>query len=146
MPQETHIPVQLVTKQADDDRVFIDMASDDRNPCLACGACCNHFRISFYQGELSTNLGGVVPADLAVPVTPFLACMKGTEAGGRCVALQGTPGKPGIGCAIYSARPTPCREYPVWLEDGSPNPDCNRLRARIGLAPLTRNPDMRRAA
>jgi len=93
MRNETHIPVQLVSKQADEDRVFIDMADDERNPCLSCGACCQHFRVSSYQGELSTNLGGTVPADLAVSVTPFTACMKGTETGGgRCVALQGTPG------------------------------------------------------
>jgi Fe-S-cluster containining protein len=142
MTQETLIPVQKVLRQdAGDDIVFIDMADDERNPCLSCGACCNHFRISFYQGELSTNLGGVVPADLAMPLTSFLACMKGTDAGGRCIALQGTPGQPGIGCAIYANRPSPCRQYPVWLDDGSPNPDCNRLRARIGLPPLGRNPD-----
>lgn len=148
MTQETLIPVQNVQRpDADDDIVFIDMADDERNPCLSCGACCNHFRVSFYQGELSTNLGGIVPAEMTVPITPFLACMKGTESGGgRCIALQGTPGQPGIGCAIYANRPTPCRQYPVWLEDGSPNPDCNRLRERIGLPPLGGNPDGARAA
>lgn len=132
--------VQKVIPQEGENRVFIDMANDESNPCLKCGACCNHFRISFYFGELSSNLGGIVPDDMAVQLTPSRACMKGTETGGRCIALQGTPGEPGIGCAIYANRPSPCREYPVWLEDGSPNPDCQRLRQGLGLPALGTNP------
>jgi Fe-S-cluster containining protein len=75
-----------------------------------------------------------VPDELVSKVNPVMACMKGTESGGgRCIALQGEVGKPGIGCAIYAQRPTPCREYRVWQEDGSPNPDCQRLRQKAGL-------------
>ncbi len=65
--------------------------------------------------------------------------MKGTESGhGRCIALRGVVGEPGIRCDIYAVRPTPCREYRVWAEDGTPNPDCQRLRKGIGLPPLRR--------
>lgn len=121
----------------EDNRVFLDMPDVPENPCFSCGACCAHFRVSFYCGELSGGSGGVVPAEMASMLNPVMACMKGTEAGGgRCIALRGTLGQPGIACGIYENRPTPCREYPTWLDDASPNPDCQRLRATIGLPPL----------
>ena len=126
-----------IKRVQDDNRVFIDMADDDANPCKSCGVCCSHFRVSFYMGELSGSSGGQVPAELTSKVNDFHACMKGTESGnGRCISLLGELGKPGIGCAIYANRPTPCREFPVWLDDGTPNPDCQRLRAKNGLPPL----------
>ncbi|HUG57153.1 MAG TPA: YkgJ family cysteine cluster protein [Candidimonas sp.] len=107
------------------------------NPCLSCGACCAHFRVSFYCGEIAGEGGGIVPAELVTQVSPLRGCMKGTEYGGqRCVALRGELGQEGIHCAIYEQRPSPCREFPAWLEDGSPNPDCQRLRKAIGLPPL----------
>ncbi|WP_338052587.1 YkgJ family cysteine cluster protein [Rhodocyclus purpureus] len=88
-------------------------------------------------GELSDGSGGVVPVELTSKVNAFIACMKGTEAGnGRCIALQGELGQPGIGCAIYANRPSTCREFANGLEDGSPSPECQRLRAGIGLPPL----------
>ncbi len=112
----------------EDGRVHYDMA-DGGNPCFGCGACCRHFRVSFYHGELDTQPGGYVPAALTVPVTPFHACMKGTESGkGRCVAY-GEDGR----CAIYPLRPSACREFPAFLEDGSMNPECLRLRALYGI-------------
>lgn len=121
----------------DDNRVFIDMPDSPDNPCIACGACCSYFRVSFYCGELTGGSGGFVPADMATKVNDVMACMKGTEAGnGRCIALVGELGKSGISCSIYPNRPTPCREFAVWQEDGSPNPHCQRLRANIGLPPL----------
>ena len=130
-------PIQL-TRLQDDNRVFVDMADNDENPCLSCGACCQHFRISMYVGEIASHPGGTVPDELVSKINPVMACMKGTEAGnGRCIALRGEVGKPGIGCNIYADRPSPCREYRVWMDDGTPNPDCQRLRARIGLAPLS---------
>lgn len=110
----------------EDDRVFYDMS--DLSPCTNCGACCRHFRVSFYQGELDSFPGGFVPAEMAVPVTPFLVCMSGTEQGGRCVALQLDNR-----CAIYDRRPTPCREFAVYMEDGSLNPRCLQLRAQFGI-------------
>lgn len=129
--------IQIVSVQPDN-RVFVDMADCGDNPCMSCGVCCAHFRISFYAGELASLTEGGVPDALTSQLSPFHACMRGTEAGGgRCIALQGTLGEPGIGCAIYADRPTPCREFPVWLEDGTPNPDCQRLRQAFGLPLLT---------
>ncbi|CAM4258211.1 YkgJ family cysteine cluster protein [Kerstersia similis] len=114
----------------------------DSNPCLHCGACCSHYRVSFYFGELDGGNGGWVPAELTTPVTPHRVCMKGTEhAPVRCVALQGTVGEPGISCAIYTQRPSPCRDFSLWEADGSPNPDCQRLRLALGLAPLRGRPE-----
>ncbi|MCY0387929.1 YkgJ family cysteine cluster protein [Robbsia sp. Bb-Pol-6] len=126
---------------ADDGRVFIDMPDDPaRNPCLDCGACCQHFRVSFYGGESDAHPGGFVPDHLIVPINPVMACMKGTETGGApCVALTGVVGL-GTGCSIYANRPTPCREFPVWMADGSPNPACQRLRPMIGKPPLPWQP------
>ncbi len=120
----------------EDGRVFVDMPSDDSNPCIECGACCNHFRISFYFGELDYHQNGFVPSELTSKINDYFACMKGTETGGRCTALQGNPGEKNIQCSIYHNRPTPCREFPVFMDDGSPNPKCNELRAKSGIAPI----------
>jgi len=130
-----------IRRLQDDQRVFIDMPDSPDNPCLSCGACCTHFRVSFYCGELSDGSGGTVPVELTSKVNALMACMKGTESGGKpCIALRGTPGQPGIGCAIYPNRPSPCREFAAWLDDGTPNPECQRVRAAIGLAPLEARP------
>jgi len=100
------------------------MQIDIDDPCRGCGVCCQHFRISFYQGELDSQPGGFVPAELVSRLTPFLVCMKGTEAGdGRCIALR-----PDRRCGIYEKRPTPCRDFPALMADGSRNPECLRLR------------------
>lgn len=126
-----------VRRFQEDQRVFIDMPEHADNPCTACGACCTTFRVSFYCGELTGGSGGFVPAELSSKVNDFVVCMKGTETGGgACIALQGTPGQAGIRCSIYPDRPTTCREFSAWLEDGSPNPDCQRVRAKFGLLPL----------
>ena len=102
------------------------------NPCFNCGACCRHFRISFYQGETDAFPGGYVPAQLTEQLTPFMVCMKGTAAGNApCCALQ-----PDNRCAVYQARPSVCRQYRLWDDSGAPNPDCQRLRKAIGLPPL----------
>ncbi|MYN14642.1 YkgJ family cysteine cluster protein [Pusillimonas sp. TS35] len=123
-------PSVRARKQAAND-VTID------NPCLSCGACCAHFRVSFYCGEVAGENGGTVPPELVTEVAPLRACMKGTEYGGqRCIALRGELGQPGIHCAIYEQRPSPCREFPAWMDDGTPNPDCQRMRKAIGLPPL----------
>jgi uncharacterized protein len=116
----------------DDGREFIDMDGDD-NPCVNCGACCNHYRVSFYQGELSEMPMGFVPSHLTTKINNFMACMKGTEIGlGKCVALTGEVGIK-VGCSIYDKRPTPCREFNVWDSEGNPNPRCQELRQEIGL-------------
>lgn len=118
-----------IATYTEDGRVYYDMAGGG-NPCFGCGACCRHFRVSFYHGELDTQPGGYVPAEMARQVTPFRACMKGTEAGkGQCIALQ-ADGR----CAIYARRPSVCREFPAFMEDGSMNPECLRLHAIYGIA------------
>ena len=107
------------------------------NPCLSCGACCAHFRVSFYCGEIAEGGAGMVPPELVTQVGPLRAAMKGTEHGyGRCIALRGDVGANNVHCGIYEQRPSPCREFNPWLEDGSPEPDCQRARARFGLPPL----------
>lgn len=131
--QETTLEAVLYTPP--NDEIF------DENPCLSCGVCCSHFRVSFYSGELSGETGGTVPVELTTKVGPLRACMKGTEQGdGRCIALRGTLGQPGIHCAIYPDRPTPCRDYQIWELDGSPNVDCQRLRSKHGLPLLPNRP------
>ncbi|QEL64525.1 ferredoxin protein [Oryzomicrobium terrae] len=112
----------------EDGRVFYDMADRD-NPCAGCGACCRHYRVSFYQGETDDYPGGQVPATLTVPVTPFRVAMRGTETGGGPCVAYGADGR----CGIYAQRPSPCREFPAFLDDGSWNPECLRLRALLGI-------------
>ncbi len=120
-------------KIQEDGRVFIDMP-EKNNPCFNCGVCCTHFRISFYCGEMDTQPLGFVPSELTSKINDVMVCMKGTEKGeNRCVALQGNIGKGDIKCGIYDKRPTPCREFPVWMEDGSVNPKCNELRRKYGI-------------
>ncbi len=110
----------------------------ENNPCFSCGACCEYFRVSFYQGELK-SVGGIVPDNLVIPITPFRVAMKGTEFGcGKCVALKNDD-KYGKICSIYENRPSVCRSFLVWDEDGNPNPDCQRLRAQKGLSLLEKN-------
>ncbi len=113
--------------------------------CRACGACCASFRVSFYRGE-------PVPDELVVPVAPFRVAMRGTTGQNpRCVALSATLGED-CACTIYADRPSPCREFTASWEDGQPNPDCDKARARVGLRPLTpedhlpKRPRRRRAA
>lgn len=104
---------------------------------MSCGACCAHFRVSFYFGELAGETGGWVPIELTSKVNDFRAAMKGTETGnGRCVALRGTVGQAGVSCSIYENRPTTCREFNAWQADGTPDPECQRLRAQRGLPAL----------
>ncbi len=108
----------------------------DPNPCLDCGICCTHFRISFYWAEADDAPGGFVPAHMTEKLNHHLRCMKGSnDVPRRCSALRGEPGVE-VFCTIYERRPTPCREFPVYLEDGMPNPKCDELRAKIDLPPL----------
>ncbi len=121
-------PASQVAIRTEDGRMWYDM-KEAGNPCFGCGVCCRHFRVSFYHGELDTQPGGYVPADMTSLVTPFRACMKGTEAGhGQCIAQQ-----PDGRCGIYDKRPSVCREFPAFLADGSINPECLRLRAMYGI-------------
>jgi hypothetical protein len=112
----------------------LDMS--EANPCMTCGICCTHFRISFYWAEGDDAPGGFVPVDMTEKLNAHLRCMKGSNSvPRRCVALAGEVGRQVL-CTVYENRPSPCREFPVYFDDGTPNPRCDELRATIGLPPL----------
>lgn len=112
------------------------MSEEPFNPCISCGACCCGFRVSFYWAEADDAPQGYVPAAMTEQVNPFIRAMAGTHPiPQRCVGLQGTPGE-SVSCNIYPKRPSPCREFPAWMPDGSANPHCTKARAKIGLPEL----------
>jgi hypothetical protein len=97
--------------------------------CTRCGACCACFRVDFAVEELD-EMGGRVPAGLAVEVNSHTCRMRGTDhAPPRCAALTGPVGGQ-VACGIYEWRPSPCREF---SEGGDA---CNKARLRHGLAAL----------
>ncbi|KPK40365.1 MAG: ferredoxin [Gammaproteobacteria bacterium SG8_47] len=110
------------------------------NPCLSCGACCAHFRVSFYWTEAEPFLGGAVPAHLTVPVSTHRLAMGGTDRTcPRCVALEGELAQE-VRCSIYAQRPSPCREFEPSWHSGQPNPRCDQARIALGLEPLEPTP------
>lgn len=97
------------------------------HPCLRCGACCATYRVSFYWADGQAH---GLPEALTLPLTPWHACMAGTQARApRCVALDGEIGR-AVACRVYVQRPSPCRE----LQPGEDK--CQRARLRHGLPPL----------
>jgi Fe-S-cluster containining protein len=97
------------------------------NPCVACGACCAAFRVSFYWAEAEAN---GLPPHMVQALNAVIACMAGTnQATPRCAALEGEIGE-SVACGAYEQRPSPCREVEVGDEQ------CAKARARHGLAPL----------
>lgn len=95
--------------------------------CQSCGACCAHFRVSFYWAEADDAPGGTVPAALTRPLGSLHRCMAGTETKPvRCVALQGEIGRE-VGCTIYAQRSSSCRS--VMPGDAQ----CLKARAAYGL-------------
>lgn len=109
------------------------------NPCIGCGACCSYFRVSFYQGEMS-SVGGVVPDEKVVPINMFYVAMKGTEVkhNKRCELLAGKVGCD-ASCSAYENRPSPCREFSASYENGIGEYEerCDKARLSHGLKPLT---------
>jgi Fe-S-cluster containining protein len=96
--------------------------------CQRCGACCAHYRVSFYWAEADDAPGGHIPAALTQPLNAHMRCMSGTSSKQpRCVALQGDIGH-SVGCGIYEQRPQVCRE--VMPGD----PQCLKARAAHGLS------------
>ena len=119
------------------------------HPCLSCGACCAHFRVSLHWSEAEAetgapDLGGRVPIALTETFGPHQRSMRGTWAKQpHCIALEGVVGQ-GVRCTIYDARPNACRDLrmswePLSGEGGGPNPQCDQARAAYGLPPLTRD-------
>ena len=103
--------------------------SETIHPCLACGACCHHFRVEFSVYELS-SMGGSVPDALAHEVSGTRWRMNGTAARPvRGAALTGLCGEESI-CSIYEARPSACRAFAMAGER------CAEARAAHGLGPV----------
>ncbi|NVJ59558.1 MAG: YkgJ family cysteine cluster protein [Gammaproteobacteria bacterium] len=95
--------------------------------CQSCGACCSHYRVSFYNGECDFNPQGYVPTELVETVNPFLVCMKGIKSiAPRCVALDGTIGSY-VACTIYDKRSSACRNFEAGTEE------CLKARRAHGL-------------
>ncbi|GHU41934.1 zinc/iron-chelating domain-containing protein [Betaproteobacteria bacterium] len=105
-------------------------AANIENPCLTCGACCAAFCVDFHPAELAGGAyawGAGVPLEMTVPVTAAMARMRGTDDfPPRCVALTGKIGQ-SVACAIYDARPSPCREF------DTEHAACAHARRRHGL-------------
>jgi Fe-S-cluster containining protein len=107
------------------------------HPCLRCGACCAHYRTSFYWAEADDATPGGVPVALTEVISPHLRAMRGTtQARPRCVALSGDIGT-AVRCDIHPQRPSACRDYTPSYENGVANPRCDAARAAHGLAALT---------
>ena len=99
--------------------------SDHNTPCQQCGACCAAFRVSFYWSEAID-----LPEEHIEQVTPWVACMAGTNsATPRCAGLDGIVGR-SVQCTVYEQRPSPCRE--VMPGDAK----CTRAREYHGLPHL----------
>ncbi len=106
------------------------------NPCVNCGACCAHYRASFYWAEADDALPGGVPVALTRQLTPQLRVMIGTDRKQpRCIALEGEIGQR-VACTIYAQRSSTCRDFPASWSDGEHNPRCDEARAAWGLVPL----------
>jgi uncharacterized protein len=112
------------------------MAMD--NPCTSCGACCSHYRVSFYWREAEKgDQINAVPIELTEDLSPTHRCMKGTNQKhhNRCIALVGKVGE-SVRCKIYSHRSSTCRSFEASYENGKRNPKCDQARIAFGLQPL----------
>ncbi len=106
------------------------------NPCISCGACCAYFRATFHWAETDPFVGGRVPAEMTVQVTPHRVAMIGTDRKPpRCIALDGEIGQ-SVKCNIYEVRADVCRDFLASWENGVHNPRCDEARAAHNLPPL----------
>lgn len=107
------------------------------HPCLTCGACCAHFRVSFHWSEADPGLGGTVPVELTEPLRTHERVMRGTsQKAPRCVALDADIGRYSR-CTIHPRRPSVCAAVPASLEAGERSPQCDKARLAHGLPVLT---------
>lgn len=96
----------------------------DSDICMACGACCATYRVSFYWSE-GEALG--IPEAMTDKVNDFYSCMKGTnQPKTYCMALGGKIGKQ-VACQIYPIRPGACHTVNVGDEQ------CRKARQRHGI-------------
>ncbi|KRG46911.1 ferredoxin [Stenotrophomonas panacihumi] len=107
------------------------------HPCLSCGACCAHFRVSLHWSEAEPSLGGRVPVELTDSLRAHERVMRGTsQAQPRCIALDADIGRHSR-CTIHDRRPAVCAQVPASLEFGDQRSEqCDRSRAAYGLPPL----------
>jgi Fe-S-cluster containining protein len=113
---------------------------DDNKPCLSCGACCAHYRVSFYWAEADDATLGGVPAELTEKFIGVRRVMKGTNRSHpRCSALAGEIGHQ-VDCTIYSKRPQVCRDLQASWSAGRADEKCDKARAALGLVPLEEGP------
>ena len=107
------------------------------HPCLSCGACCAHYRVSMHWMESDDCAPGGVPAALTERLDPHRLCMRGTRSTPvRCTALDADIGVRSR-CTIHPRRPSACREVDASWEHGAPSPQCDRARLAHGLPALT---------
>ena len=107
------------------------------HPCLTCGACCAHFRVSFHWSEADPEQGGAVPAALTEPLRVHEGVMRGTsQKRPWCVALDAEIGRYSR-CTIHDRRPSTCAAVPASLESGERSVQCDKARLAHGLHPLT---------
>ena len=110
--------------------------SDWIHPCITCGACCAHYRVSLHWRE-AEDAGGSVPTELTEDWNSMVRVMKGTlRRPSRCLALAGTVGE-SVSCRIYEQRPTTCRDLKASWEDGTRDEQCDRARVAYGMQPLS---------
>lgn len=117
-----------------------------KNPCLTCGACCAHFRVSFYWGESDSETGGTVPIELTEDISPYFRAMKGTnQKHPRCIALEGNIGGH-VGCSIYAVRSNTCADFGIHWQAGIVQItredliSCNKARKHHGLREIAWQP------
>ncbi len=92
--------------------------------CQTCGACCAHFRVSFYWAEAKQR---GLHEQWTEKRDHHHLCMRGTNAPHpRCAALRGQVGCH-VHCMVYEQRPSPCKEVMPGSEQ------CNASRLAYGL-------------
>ena len=106
------------------------------HPCLNCGACCAHFRVSFHWSEAAPELGGQIPLELTEPLRSHERAMRGTsQSQPRCIALDAEIGRHSR-CRIHPLRPNACRDVFPSLESGQRSRQCDLARQPHGLPPI----------
>lgn len=107
----------------------------EKNPCLTCGTCCAHFRVSLVLGRNRLGLGAECsPRTGRANISIFVR--KGTNnKHPRCVALQGVIDNQ-VNCLIYNFRPTACRDFAISGQNNQPNNLCEQTRKSWKLRPL----------